>query len=140
VPGTRHSGKRSFPECQGQGTRGRGHLSPSARSRHSGKYLFFFVFFAPIVLWGLPTLFKTLCPNLAYFWICLLYFVSFFFFFNFRKSSNFNYMYMKLYNLAIRKMIFIIFSVYWGLIHQLTWNIEHLVVVTWLTTYGKKCF
>jgi hypothetical protein len=26
VPVTRHSGKRPFPECQGQGTRGRGHL------------------------------------------------------------------------------------------------------------------
>jgi hypothetical protein len=26
VPATRHSGKRPFPECQGQGTRGRGHL------------------------------------------------------------------------------------------------------------------
>jgi hypothetical protein len=26
VPATRHSGKRPFPECQGQGTRGRGSL------------------------------------------------------------------------------------------------------------------
>jgi hypothetical protein len=34
-------------------------------------------------------------------------------------------------------MIFMIFSVYWGLIHQLTRNIEHLVVVTWWTTYEK---
>jgi hypothetical protein len=120
----RHSGKRP--------------PSPSARARHSGKYLFIFCFFAPIFLWGLPTLFKTLSPNLAYFWICLLYFVIFSFSWIFRKSSNLNYRYMKSYNLAIQKMIFMIFGVYWGLIHQLTWNIEHLVVVTWLTTYGKS--
>jgi hypothetical protein len=103
---------------------------------HSGK--FFFCFFCTNFLWGLPTLFKTLSPNLTYFWICLLYFVSFFFFLNFLENSNLNYMYMKSYNLAIQKMIFIIFGVYWGIIHQLTWNIEHLVVVTWLTTYGKS--
>jgi hypothetical protein len=30
---------------------------------HSGKYFCFFVFFAPIFLWGLLTLFKTPCPN-----------------------------------------------------------------------------
>jgi hypothetical protein len=39
---------------------------------------------------------------------------------------------------VIQKMIFMIFGVYWGLIQQLTWNIQHLVVVTWLITYGKR--
>jgi hypothetical protein len=37
VPVTRHSGKRPFPECQGKGTRGRGHLPRVPRKRHSGK-------------------------------------------------------------------------------------------------------
>jgi hypothetical protein len=84
--------QKYFPECQWLGTRGRG-ASPSARDKALGEevsfpechkhgtrgniYLFF-VFFAPIFLWCLPTLFKTLCPNLAYFWSFLLYFVSIF--------------------------------------------------------------
>jgi hypothetical protein len=124
VPRTRHSGKRS--------------PSPSARARHSGKYLFF-CFFCPIFLWGLQTLFKTPCPNLAYLWIFLLYFFSFFLFLEFLSTlqiwttGTWNHIIWR-----FKKMTFIIFGVYWGLIHQLTWNIEHLVVVTWLTTYGKS--
>jgi hypothetical protein len=53
VPCPWHSGKGLFPECLVSGTRGN---------------IFVFLFFCPIFLWGLQTLFKTPCPNLAYFW------------------------------------------------------------------------
>jgi hypothetical protein len=137
VPGTRHSGKRLFPECRGQGTRGRG-PSPSAGDLALGEIFIFFLFF-------LPQFFCDAFPHylrpLAQIWLTFEFvcYISLVFSFSwiFWKSSNLNYMYVKSYNLAIQKMIFMIFGVYWGLIHQLTWNIGHLVVVTWLTTYGK---
>jgi hypothetical protein len=118
-----HSRKRLFPECWGLGTRGN---------------IYFFLFF-------LPQFFCDAFPHylrpLAQIWLTFEFvcYISLVFSFSwiFWKSSNLNYMYMKSYNLAIQKMIFMIFGVYWGLIHQLTWNIGHLVVVTWLTTYGK---
>jgi hypothetical protein len=123
VPGTRYSGKGSLPRV--------------LQIRHSGKH-FLLLFFYTIFLWGLQTLFKTPCPNLAYFWI--FYYISLVFSFSwiFRHTSNLNCRYIKSYNLAIQKIIFIVLGVYWVLIHQLTWNIEHLVVVTWLTTYGES--
>jgi hypothetical protein len=53
--------------------------------------------------------------------------------FNIRKKNSWT-----LLLVISQKMIFMIFGVYWGLIHQLTWNIEHLVVVTWRATYDKS--
>jgi hypothetical protein len=138
VPGTRHSGKRPFPECQGQGTRGRGHL-PWVLGLGTRGNICFFLFFLPQFF---CEAFKHYLSLFAQSWLTFEFvcYISLVFSFSwiFRKSSNFNYMYMKSYNLAIQKMIFMIFGVYWGLIHQLTQNIEHLVVVTWLTTYGKS--
>jgi hypothetical protein len=152
VPETRHSGKRpspsardkalgeevAFPECQWLGTRGRG-PSPSARDKALGEMYLFFLFFLPQFF---CEAFKYYLKLLAQIWLTFEFFcyISLVFSFSwiFRHTSNLNYRYMKSYNLVIQKMIFMIFGVYWGLIQQLTWNIEHLVVVTLLTTYGKS--
>jgi hypothetical protein len=133
VPRAGTQGRSLFPESHCSGTRGRT-SSPSANKGTRGTI---FYFFGPF-FWGLPTLFKTPCLNLAYFWI--FYYISLVFSFSqiFRHTSNLNYSYMKSYNLAIKKIIFMIFGVYWGCIQWLTWNVEHLVVVTWRTTYGKS--
>jgi hypothetical protein len=104
---------------------------------HSGKYLFFLFFLPQFFCDAFPHYLRPLAQIwLTFEFVCYISLV-FSFSWIFWKSSNLNYMYMKSYNLAIQKMIFMIFGVYWGLIHQLTWNIGHLVVVTWLTTYGK---
>jgi hypothetical protein len=112
-----YSGKHLFPECHKHGTLG--------------------FFFALIFFEAFKHYFKLLAQiwlSFDFFYISLVFSFSYIF----RHTSILNYRYMKSYNLAIQKMIFIIFGVYWGLIHQLTWNIEHLVVLTWLTTYGKN--
>jgi hypothetical protein len=116
-PHAPHSGKHLFPECHKHGTLG--------------------FFFALIFFEAFKHYFKLLAQiwlSFDFFYISLVFSFSYIF----RHTSILNYRYMKSYNLAIQKMIFIIFGVYWGLIHQLTWNIEHLVVLTWLTTYGKN--
>ena len=77
-------GKESLSRVSEQDTRGRGFLprvpcpgtrerasSPSARKALGEEILFFFCL---ILLWGLPTLFKTPCSNLGQFW---LFFVIF---------------------------------------------------------------
>jgi hypothetical protein len=124
VPCPWHSGKGLFPECLVTGTRGN---------------IFVFLFFLPQFF---CEAFKHYLKLLDQIWLTFEFFcyISLVFPFSwiFRHTSNLNYKYMKLYNLVIQKMIFMIFGVYWGLIQQLTWNIEHLVVVTWLTTYGKS--
>jgi hypothetical protein len=124
VPGAKALGEgQPFPECQ--------------VPRHLGKYLFFLIFLPHYF-----EAFKHYLKLLAQIWLTFEFFcyISLVFSFSwiFRHTSNLNYRYMKSYNLAIQKMIFIIFGLYWGLIHQLTWNIEHIVVVTWLTTYRKS--
>jgi hypothetical protein len=124
VPCSRHSGKSLFPECLVTGTRGN---------------IFVFLFFLPQFF---CEAFKHYLKLLGQTWITFEFFcyISLVFLFSwiFRHTSNLNYRYIKSYNLVIQKMIFMIFGVYWGLIQQLTWNIEYLVVVTWLTTYGKS--
>jgi hypothetical protein len=103
-----------------------------------GEIFLFFCFFCS----NFFEAFKHYLKLLAQIWLTFEFFcyISLVFSFSwiFRHTSNLNYRYMKSYNLVIQKMIFMIFGVYWGLIQQLTWNIEHLVVVTWLTTYGKS--
>jgi hypothetical protein len=125
-----------FPECLALAL-GEGDLFPECLVTGTRGNIYFFCFFAPFFLWGLQTLFKTSCPNwLTFEFFCYISLV-FPFSWIFRHTSNLNYRYIKSYNLVIKKMIFMIFGVYWGLVQQLTWNIEHLVVVTRLTTYGK---
>jgi hypothetical protein len=123
VPCPRHSGKDLFPECLVTGTRGN---------------IYFFCFLPHFFCEA----FKHYLKLIAQIWLTFEFFcyISLVFPFSwiFRHTSNLNYMYNKSYNLVIQKMIFMIFGVYWGLDQQLTWNIEHLVVVTRLTTYGKS--
>jgi hypothetical protein len=140
VPCLRHSGKATSSPSALSLALGEGPLPRVPCPRHSGKYLFF-LFFLPQFF---CEAFKLYLRHLAQIWLTFEVFcyISLVFSFSwiFRKSSNLNYRYMKSYNLAIQKMIFMIFGVYWGLIQPLTWNIEHLVVVTWLTTHGKSVY
>jgi hypothetical protein len=115
-------GEGSLPRVLGQGTR---------------ELLFFFKFFCPIFCEAFPHYLKLLAQiwgNFKFFRYISLVFVSL----NFFHTSNLNYRCMKSYNLVIQKMIFMIFGVYWGCIYELKWNVEHLFVVTWRTTYGKS--
>jgi hypothetical protein len=90
--------KKSFPECQGQGTRGRGHLP---RVLGLGTREIFILFFSPIFFEAFPHYLKLFAQIwLTFEFVC---YISLVFSFSsiFRKSSNLNYMYMKSYNLAI---------------------------------------
>jgi hypothetical protein len=106
VPRVGTRGRSLLPESHCSGTRGR----TSSLSANKGTRGTFF----PHFLWGLPTSFKTPCPNFAYFWIFCYILLVFSFSRIFRHTSNLNNMYMKSYNLSIQKMIFMIFGVYWG--------------------------
>jgi hypothetical protein len=59
VPLTRHSGKRPFPECQGQGTRGRGHL-PRVLGLGTRGNIYFFCFLHQLVCEAFPHYLKLL--------------------------------------------------------------------------------
>jgi hypothetical protein len=130
-----HSGKLASP--------------PSDPLWHSGKapecYVealrepisFFFSFFAPSfcdAFLHYSKLFAQIWSNFKFFsyisWVFC--FVEFF------HTSNLNYRCMKSCNLAIQKMIFMTFGVYWGCIQEPTWNFKHLVTMTWRTTYRRS--
>jgi hypothetical protein len=140
VPSLSTRGRWPLPRMPCAWHTGKGPLPRVPSAWHSWRMgtIFYFFVFLPHFFEAFPYYLKLLAQIwLTFEFVCYISLV-FSFSWIFRHNSNLNYMYMKSYNLAIQKMIFIIFGVYWGLIHQLTWNIEHLVVVTWLTTYGKS--
>jgi hypothetical protein len=119
-----------FPECQlptlGEGTSspsalslalGEGTSSPSALFLALGEgwepFFIYFLFFLPHFF---CEAFQHYLKLLAQIWLTFEFFcyISFGFSFSliFRHTSNLNYRYMKSYNLAIQKMIFMIFGVY----------------------------
>ena len=83
VPGQCTRGRGCLPRVPCPGTRERV-SSSSAREGTRGRIFVFFCFFASFFLWGLSTLFKTLCSNLGQFWlffyISLVFFISLNFF------------------------------------------------------------
>ena len=160
-----HSAKRQFAECRTRQSRHSAKLVVSTRQtcclcRVSGLalgkevplpsansdtrqsiFIFFYFFFVfKFCLWHLYSTLKHMFQFGTFLWLFGIFFNFFMFTWIFLEKVNLNCRCMKYWNLAIQKMVFMFFSVFWGRVQGHSWNFEHLFHETLPPTCLKSVF